>query len=133
MRNEDASPLAHHRAERQKRELGHLEALQAERNGDDRDAARDAREDIGYRHGDACKNQPEDIGDKRGRAAAVFDGLAERGEREARHFERLAPQRDADDAYIEQAADHKPPQRRPNTAEQNPDDIADRFHEKNLS
>lgn len=121
--------LTHHGAERQQRKLRHFEALQAERNGDDGDAAGDAREHIGDRHGNSREDQPEDVGHQRREAAAIFDGFAEGRKSEACHLERLAAQRNADDGDAEKTADEQPPQRGPNAAEQNPNDIAESFHD----
>lgn len=74
--------VEHTGAERQERELGHLECLQAKGYADDGEAVDAAGGEIAQRHGNACADDPKHVGDERRRAAAVFDGLAERRERE---------------------------------------------------
>lgn len=124
-----ASQLAEHAgAERQQREFGHLERLQAERDADDGDAVDNARDEVARRHGQAGAEQPDDAGDERGRAAAVFDGFAKGRERERGHFEGLAPQRNPDDGDAEDASYEEPVNGGEDAAEEHPDDVAEKSH-----
>lgn len=120
-------------SERQQRELGHLECLQAKGNPDDGEAIGDARDEIARRHGEAGAKQPDDVGDERRSPAAALDGLAKRRERERCHLERLAPERDSYDGNAEQTAHEKPINRSEDAAEEHSDDVADEAHGESLS
>lgn len=102
--------------------------MQAERDADDGDAVDNTGNEVARSHGEAGAEQPNDVGDERGRAAAVFDALAKGCERERGHLEGLAPQRNTDDGDAEQASDAEPVERGEDSAKEHPDNVADKSH-----
>ena len=86
----------HPGAEGHQRQLGDLEKLLAEGDPDDRDAPKDPEQQILQRHGDSEAEQPDDIGQEGRRAAAIHDFLPEGPAGEAREFEALPAEGNAD-------------------------------------
>lgn len=70
--------LHHLRAKGQKRQLRHLKTLEANGDTDDGDAVENTEHRVGNRHGQAGQDEPEYVGDKRRRTAAVDDRLPRR-------------------------------------------------------
>ena len=108
-------------------QLHELEGLQTQGNADDGDAADDPREQVAEGHFPAHQHSPDDVGD--GMLVEVAgDLLAEGGEGELGGLEALGAQGDPDDGDAEQQTQQSPAQTQPESAENEPDDVGDEFH-----
>lgn len=67
---------------------------------------------VGNRHGQAGQDEPEYVGDKRRRTAAVDDRLPEGRQRERCHLKALPSERNANDGDGEHNPRKTPPNRR---------------------
>ena len=98
----------HPRAERGQGELGDFEKLLSEGDADDRDAQNKADGGVFDGERNAADEKPEDVQNRRARAAAVDNLFAERPERQRGEFETLQPDGDADDRDAPDAARQNP-------------------------
>jgi len=91
-------------------ELRHFEALQSERDANNRTAQDQPVHGKTNRQRNAADEQPEDICDKRRRTASVRHFFSERRKRQGREFEALPPDGDVDDRNAPQQSHHSPSQ-----------------------
>lgn len=114
-------------AEREECELHELECLQTEGNTDDGNATNDSRSEIADRHFPTEKDEPNDVHD------GMFfklhsDILAKRSKIHRCEFEALDAERDTDNGDAKQKSKQKPSESEPDTAENEPNKIANKFH-----
>ena len=115
------------RAEREDCELHKLECLQTERNTDDGNATNNSRKEITDCQFPTEKNEPNHVHD-----GMLFklhsDILAKRSEVHRCEFEALDAERDTDNGDTKQKSEQEPSESKPDTAENEPNEIADQFH-----
>ncbi len=100
----------------------------AERNTDDGNAPKQARDQKTEGKTEAAEDKPNDVCN--GMLAEVTgNGLAERPKAEPCHFKRLCSKGDADDGDAPKQADDKPTDCRCKTCEDEPKNVADKFHD----
>ena len=116
------------RAEGQKRELCHLEALESEGNADDSDAESRACDEVTDGKLQSTEEEPDDIDDDGSCFFAVNDLLAEGCERKTRHFNALNADGNTDERYTPENAGDEPCQSEPKTAKDDPKKVTDKFH-----
>ena len=109
-------------------QTGHFEALEAHRDPDNGDAPQASQNDIAQGHLHSGEQQPENIhqqvrSPRRRRLPPCRRGKRQRGE-----FEALKAHRDAHNGDAPQAARQHPTQSADESAEEKPEDVADRFH-----
>lgn len=116
------------RTKRPQRQFGHLERLDAKRNADDGNAVQQSGAHVAERHPHAGQHEPHDVDQHRSHATAVYHGLAERGQRQSRHFERLYAQWNADDGDAQHQSDDGPAGGQEQTAQKQLQNIAKKSH-----
>lgn len=89
--------LAHCGSEGHERKLCNLEALQSERDTDDRAAEEQAVQCCGQRQRDAAQDEPQEVREKGDGPASVFDFFSEGKEGQGGELEALLPDGDAYD------------------------------------
>ena len=107
--------------------------LEANGDTDDGDAVENTEHRVGNRHGQAGQDEPEYVGDKRRRTAAVDDRLPEGRQRERCHLKALPSERNANDGDGEHNPRKTPPNRRDQPAEDDPDYVRDNRHQARAS
>ena len=119
------------RTEREQRQLCQFEALLTERDANDGNIEYNARNRIAECQFETAEDQPDDIGD--GVFAEIgFDDGAKGPKRQTCQFERLQAKRNTDDGDAPQKAEQKPGNGAAEANKDEPNDVADRFHNSNL-
>ena len=125
---ERRSELDHLGPEGRQRELRQLEELLAEGDAHDRQAPQDADQGIAQGHPDPEDQQPQDVRERRHRAAAVDHLFPEGEEGQARELEALQPEGDPYDRQAAQQPRQQPGQPAEKAAQDEPKHIADKTH-----
>ena len=119
-------------AEGREGELRDLEKLLSERDADDGDAPQQTDQRVAERHRQSEEDQPDDVRERRDRAAAVAHLFSERPERQRREFEALQAVGNADDGDAPDDPREDPGKAAEQPAENEPQKVSEKTHDELL-